>query len=192
VLRALYDRTMRLAAHRHALWWLAVIAFVESSVFPIPPDVLLIPIIIANRDKAFRIAAICTASSVVGGFFGYGIGYYFQETVGQWILDTYHLTEQYRSMQALFAEWGAWIIVVKGATPIPYKLLTIASGMLHFDIWQFTTASIISRAFRFFLVATLLWRFGAPIQTFVEERLTLVTTLFVVALIGGFVAVTYL
>lgn len=190
MIRPLYDRTMRLAAHRHALWALLAISFIESSVFPIPPDVLLIPVVLANRDHAFRIAALCTAASVVGGYVGYGIGYFLFETIGRQILETYHVMDAFHAMQDSFAEWGAWIIIVKGMTPIPYKLLTIASGALHFDLTQFTIASVISRSLRFFLLAALLWKFGPPVRSFIEERLTLVTSLFAVALVGGFLVLT--
>lgn len=192
MLRSLYDWTMRLAGHRHAIWALAAVSFIESSVFPIPPDVLLIPVVLANRPRAFHIAAVCTAASVIGGFLGYAIGFYLFESLGRPVLAFYHALEKYEQMQDLFAEWGAWIIIVKGMTPIPYKLLTIASGALHFDLLQFSIASVISRSLRFFLLAALLWRFGKPIQTFIEERLMLLTTLFAVLLVGGFLIIRFL
>lgn len=191
MLRPLYDWTIRLAGHRHALWWLAAVSFIESSFFPIPPDILLIPIILAAPTRAFRIAAICTLSSVVGGFLGYAIGHFLQPLAFS-IFEFYHIMDRFHAMEAGFAEYGAWIIIVKGMTPIPFKLLTIASGLLNFDLAQFTIASIISRALRFFLVAALLWKFGPPIRDFIERRLTLVTTVFAALLVGGFVAVIYL
>jgi membrane protein YqaA with SNARE-associated domain len=192
VLRRVYDWVLRLAAHKHASWALAAVSFIESSVFPIPPDVLLIPMVLADRRKAWMLAAIATTSSVAGGFLGYAIGYYLFDALGQPILEFYHVMDKYDALKHSFDEYGAWIIIAKGMTPIPYKLITIASGALHFDLATFTIASVVSRAMRFFLVAGLFWAFGPPIRAFVEKWLTLVTTLFVVFLIGGFVAIKYL
>lgn len=192
MLRRVYDWAMRTAAHKHAEWALAGVSFVESSVFPIPPDVILMPMVLADRSKAWRYAAIATISSVIGGFLGYAIGYFLFEAVGRPILDFYHVMDKYDSLKHSFDEWGAWIIIAKGWTPIPYKFLTITSGALQFDLLAFTIASVVSRGMRFFLVAGLLWAFGPPIRAFVEKRLTLVTTLFVVILIGGFVAIKYM
>jgi membrane protein YqaA with SNARE-associated domain len=192
MLKRLYDWTMRLAAGPYAVPALAAIAFIESSVFPIPPDILLIPLVLARPHHAWRLAAVATASSVVGGYLGYAIGYFTFETIGRPILEFYHVMARYDALKASFNEWGAWIIIAKGMTPIPYKLLTIASGAFKFDLVTFTIASLISRSVRFFLVAALLWWFGEPIRLFIERRLTLVTSLFVVALVGGFVALRYL
>ncbi|ACI98434.1 YqaA family protein [Rhodospirillum centenum] len=189
VIRPLYDWTMRLAAHPHALWALAAVSFAESSFFPIPPDVMLIPLVLACRERAFLLAGVCTLASVVGGYFGYAIGYFLFDGVGRHVFDAYGLMPAYEGLKGYFDQYGAWVIMIKGMTPIPYKLLTIASGALHFDLLEFTTASIISRSVRFFLVAALLWKFGEPIRAFVETRLTLVTTLFVILLVGGFLAV---
>lgn len=190
--RRMYDWTLSLAAGRHAERALAGVSFVESSFFPIPPDILLIPMIIARPERAWRLAAIATISSVIGGFFGYAIGYFLFEAVGQPILQFYGIVNKYDELRHLFDEWGAWIIIVKGMTPIPYKFLTITSGALHFDLAIFAVASVISRGLRFFLVAALLWKFGAPIRDFIEKRLTLVLTLGVVILVGGFVVLKYL
>jgi membrane protein YqaA with SNARE-associated domain len=192
LLQRLYDWTMRLAARPDAIWWMAFISFVESSFFPIPPDVLMIPMILAARDRAWFIAAVCTVSSVVGGFLGYAIGYFAFETIGEPVLRFYGAIDKYDAVKATFDEWGAWFIIVKGATPIPYKLVTIFAGTVQFDLVQFTFSSFLSRAMRFFLLAGLIWYFGPPIRDFIERRLTLVTTLFVVALVGGFVAIRYL
>lgn len=192
MLRRVYDWTLRLAAHKHAEWGLATVSFIESSIFPIPPDVLLVPMVLADRRKAWRLAIIATISSVIGGFLGYAIGYFLFEAVGRPILEFYHVMDKYDSLKHSFDEWGAWIIIAKGWTPIPYKFLTITSGALHFDLAAFTIASVVSRGMRFFLVAALFWAFGPPIRAFVEKWLTLVTTLFVVMLIGGFVAIKYL
>jgi membrane protein YqaA with SNARE-associated domain len=192
MLRRLYDWTLSLASGRHAEKTLAAVSFVESSFFPIPPDILLIPMIIAQPDRAWRLAFIATLSSVIGGFFGYAIGYFLFEAVGQPILQFYGIVDKYDELRHLFDEWGAWIIIVKGMTPIPYKFLTITSGALHFDLLIFALASVVSRGVRFFLVAALLWKFGAPIRDFIEKRLTLVLTLSLVILIGGFVVIKYL
>jgi membrane protein YqaA with SNARE-associated domain len=192
MLRRLYDWVIRLAGHRHAIAAMGVVAFAESSFFPIPPDVMLVPLVLANRKKAFRIALVCTVCSVLGGLLGYAIGFYFFETVGAWLVRTYGLQDGLERFRAGFAEWGIWIILIKGLTPIPYKLVTIASGAAHFDLFTFVWASIVTRGVRFFLVAALLWKFGEPIRRFIEERLSLVTSLFLVALVGGFVAFRYL
>ena len=189
MLRQLYEWTLSLAASRHAVRALAVVSFVESSFFPIPPDALLVPMIIADRRRAWYYALVATIASVLGGFLGYAIGYFAFDTIGEPLLRFYGVTEQYQSLQHLYDRWGAWLIVIKGATPIPYKLVTIASGAFHFDLLTFTVASVISRGIRFFLIAALLWRFGEPIRDFIEKRLTLVFSVSVVALVGGFLVV---
>jgi membrane protein YqaA with SNARE-associated domain len=192
MLRSLYDWVIRLAGHPRAIPILGVISFLESSIFPIPPDVMLIPMVLANRDKAFRIALVCTVCSVLGGLLGYAIGYYFFETLGEWVVKTYGLQSGLAAFRAGFAEYGIWIILIKGLTPIPYKLVTIASGAAHFALFTFVWASIVTRGVRFFVVAALLWKFGEPIRAFIEKRLTLVTWLFLIALVGGFVVFRYL
>jgi membrane protein YqaA with SNARE-associated domain len=192
MIRSLYDWVIRLAGHPRAVPALGVISFLESSVFPIPPDVMLIPMVLANRAKAFTIAAVCTVTSVLGGMLGYAIGYYAFETIGEWVVRTYHLQAGLDAFRAGFDKYGVWIILIKGLTPIPYKLVTIASGAAHFDLFTFVWASIVTRGARFFLVAALLWKFGEPIRTFVEKRLTLLTWLFLIALVGGFVAFRYI
>jgi membrane protein YqaA with SNARE-associated domain len=190
-LKRLYDWMMELAGHRHALWWLAIVSFIESSVFPIPPDVMLIPMVLAARHKAWRYAMVATLASVVGGWLGYAIGYSLFETLGRPVIAFYHLEAGFASFQAKFNEWGAWIVLLKGMTPIPYKLVTIASGVVHLDPVVFTLASIGSRAIRFFLVAGLLYAYGEPIRRFIEERLSLVTSAFVVLLVGGFLIIKF-
>ncbi len=192
MLQRLYDRAMRLAASEHAIPALAAVSFIESSIFPIPPDVLLVPMILANPRRAWSLAAIATAASVLGGYLGYAIGYYTFAAIGRPILEFYHVMDKYDELKAAFDQWGAWIIIAKGMTPVPFKLLTIASGALKFDLATFTVAAVISRSLRFFLVAALLWRFGEPVRRFIERRLTLVTSAFVVALVGGFVMLRYL
>jgi membrane protein YqaA with SNARE-associated domain len=183
---------MRMAAHPRARWVLAAVSFTESSFFPIPPDAMLVPMILADPKRAWSIAAICTVASVIGGFFGYAIGYFLFETVGQWVIQLYGLQKGFAEFEQKFNEWGLWIILIKGLTPIPYKLITIASGAVKFDLLVFGLASVVTRAGRFFLVAALLKVFGPPVREFVEKRLTLVTTAFLVAVIGGFVVLRYL
>jgi membrane protein YqaA with SNARE-associated domain len=192
MLRRLYDWVIRLAGSPRAIPAMAVVAFAESSFFPIPPDVMLIPMVLANRTKAFRIALVCTVASVLGGLLGYAIGFYFLETIGDWLVRTYGLQAGLDRFRDGFAEYGIWIILIKGLTPIPYKVVTIASGAAHFDLFTFVWASIVTRGARFFLVAALLWRFGEPIRAFIDKRLTLVTWVFLIALLGGFVVLRYL
>ncbi len=189
MLKKLYDRTMALSAHRHALLALAVISFAESSVFPIPPDILLIPMVLAARGSAWRIALVCTVASVAGGFAGYGIGYLLFETVGRPILDLYGYGAQFTRFQGYYNEWGAWIVAGAGLTPFPYKVITIASGVTALDPVIFGVASAVSRGLRFFAEAALLWHFGQPIRAFVEGNLGLLTTVFFVLLVGGFALV---
>src|SRR5260370_12437 len=171
---------------------LLLVSFAESSVFPIPPDILLIPMILARPREAWRLAAYCTLASVAGGLLGYAIGYFLFDTVGRPILEFYHAMDRYDALKAGFDQWGVWIIILKGMTPIPYKLITIASGVAHFDFGLFIGASIVSRSLRFFLVAAILWQFRDAPPRFIERRLTLATSLFAVALVGGFVALRYL
>jgi membrane protein YqaA with SNARE-associated domain len=192
MLDRLYSRILALAANDHAVPALALVAFAESSFFPLPPDLLLIPMILAQPRRAFRLAAICTGASVLGGFLGYAIGYLLFDAIGRPVLEFYHAMDRYETLKAAFAEWGVWIIIIKGLTPIPYKLVTIASGVVHFNLAAFAFASLISRGLRFFLLAALLWRFGEPVRRFIERRLMLVTSLFALALAGGFVALRYM
>lgn len=192
MLQKTYDWMMEKAAHRNAVWWLAFISFIESSVFPIPPDLMLIPMVLAAPTRWFRLAMVCTLSSVVGGYLGYAIGYYFMDSIGAAILAALHLTEKFDAFKPLVDEYGVWVIIVKGATPIPYKLITIAAGAFHFDLAHFSFASFIARGMRFFLVAVLLWRFGPPIRVFVERRLKLVTTALVVLMVAGVAVLKFL
>jgi len=192
MLRRLYDWMMTLAAGPNALWALAAVSFVESSFFPIPPDVLMIPMVLAAPRRAWLIAAVATVSSVIGGFLGYAIGYFLFDAIGRPVLEFYHAMDKYAAVKETFDHWGAWFIIVKGATPIPYKIVTIFSGAVHFDLLQFALSSIVSRSMRFFLVAALLWQFGEPIREFIDRRLTLVTTAFAALVVGGFFVIRYL
>jgi membrane protein YqaA with SNARE-associated domain len=173
----------------HALFW---VSFIESSFFPIPPDVMLIPMVMANRAKAWTFASIATVGSVIGGVFGYAIGYFVFEQIGLPILNFYGKAESFNVFAEWFNRWSVWIIVIKGMTPFPYKVLTITAGFTAMPLLQFMVASVIARSMRFYLVAGLLYFFGEPIREFIERRLTLVTTLFVVLLVGGFLALKFL
>jgi len=192
MMRRVYDWMMRSASHERAPQALFWISFVESSVFPIPPDIMLIPMILAQRAKAWLYATIATVGSVLGGIAGYAIGYFLFEYIGQPILAFYGYGGKFQDAAALFNEWGVLILIAKGWTPFPYKVLTIAAGAFHMSLLPFILASIVARAMRFYLVAALLYFFGEPIRDFIEKRLTLVTTAFVVALVGGFVAIKYI
>ena len=186
MLRRFYDNVLALAASRYAPWWLAVISFSESSFFPIPPDALLIPMCLARPDRAWRLALICTVSSVVGGAFGYLIGYALFEVLAAAVIQFYHYEAAFERFRAMYAEYGLWVILVKGFTPIPYNIVTIASGAADFNFVVFMLASLATRGARFFLVAGLIRAYGEPVRGFIERRLTLVTTLGVVGIVGGF------
>ena len=179
-------RDSSLAQSPYALWALAIVAFVESSFFPIPPDVLMIPMIIARPSRAFLIAAVATVASVAGGMFGYYIGAALMETLGQPILELYGKADSFAEMSAVFNAYGAWAVVVAGVTFLPFKVITIFSGVTGLPFSVFVVSSIFARALRFFLVAALLWKFGAPIRDFIERRLGLVFIVFCVILVGGF------
>lgn len=192
MLRALYDFVLRLAGHRHAGAWLSVVSFAESSFFPIPPDAMLVPMCLARPERAWRYAALCTIASVLGGVLGYLIGYFLFEAIAQPILAAYGHAEALESFRGWFSRWGAAVILIKGLTPIPFKIVTIGAGAAAFDPWIFLLTSIITRGTRFFLVAAMLRRFGEPVRGFIEERLTLITTVVAVAIVGGFAALRFL
>lgn len=191
MLRRTYDWLMREAESPRSEKVLAAVSFAESSFFPIPPDVMLVPMVLARPQHAWRIATIATIASVVGGLFGYLIGAFLFDTIGNWLLDLYGLQDKAAAFQQSYQQWGLWIILIKGLTPIPFKLVTIASGMAHFSIPLFIVASIITRGARFFLLVALLQRFGMPIRSFIEERLTLVTTGFAALIVLGFLALKF-
>ena len=192
MIRRLYDWTLSLAASRHALWALAFVAFVESSVFPIPPDILMIPMIVATPSRAFLIAGVALVASVLGGLLGYYIGYGLFETVGRPVLEFYGKDAYFEGFRTRYNEWGAWAVLIAGITPFPYKVITILSGTTALSLPVFIVASIVARGLRFFVLAGLLWKFGEPIRSFIERRLGLMFTLFVVLLFGGFLLVRYL
>jgi membrane protein YqaA with SNARE-associated domain len=183
---------MALADHPHALWWLAVVSFAESSVFPIPPDVLMIPMILARPSRAWLIALVALVSSVLGGILGYAIGAFFYEGIGQPVLQAMGKGAAMEAFNTRFNDFGFWAVLAAGITPFPYKVITIMSGWTGMPLATFVATSILARAVRFFAVAGLLRLFGAPVRAFIEQRLGLVFTLFVVLLFGGFLVVRYL
>lgn len=190
-IRWIYDWTLAIAAHKRASWGLAAVSFAESSFFPIPPDVLLVPMCIAQPKKAWFYATVCTIASVLGGILGYAIGWFLYDTLGLWIIQLYGLTERAAHFEQEFAEWGLWIILIKGLTPIPFKLVTILCGFAHFNFFVFVLASIVTRGARFFLVAGLVYLYGEPIREFVEKRLNTVALGVLGVIILGFVVVRY-
>lgn len=192
MLKRLYDWTMDKAAHAHAERWLFVISFIESSFFPIPPHPMLGLMCLARPDKALRYGAICTLASVLGGLFGYAIGYFAYEAVGVSLLKALGLWDSFPAAACYLREYGAEIILVKGATPIPFKLLTLTAGFIQMNLFTFIWASVLSRAFQFMLVGFLFWKFGRPIKAFIEKYLALLSAAFVVAVVGGFIAFSML
>lgn len=192
MIRRLYDWVIGLAQHPHALWALALVSFVESSVFPIPPDVLMIPMILARPNRAFLIAAVAMVSSVLGGLLGYYIGAALFDVIGQPVLSFYGKEAAFDEMAARFNHYGAWAVLIAGVTPFPYKVITIFSGTTGLSLPVFILSSIVARGLRFFIVAGLLWKFGSPIRDFIERRLGLMFTLFVIILAAGFWLVRYL
>ncbi|MEJ2410046.1 MAG: VTT domain-containing protein [Novosphingobium sp.] len=192
MLRRLYDWTMEKAAHRHAAWWLAAFAFMEASFFPVPPHPLLGLMCLAEPKKAIRFSMIATLASVVGGLLGYAIGHFAFEAFGESMLRALHLYDSFPKAACYLREYGAEIIVVKGATPIPFKLLTITAGFIGMNLLVFIGASVISRSISFMIVGVLFRLFGAPIKAFIDKYLGLVTVGFVVLIIAGFLAMAFL
>ena len=185
MIRRLYEWMLRMAEHPQALWVLAFVAFIESSVFPIPPDVLMIPMILARPSRAWLIAGVALAASVLGGLLGYAIGALAYEQIGQPVLAALGKGDAMAEFNIHFNDLGFWAVLVAGVTPFPYKVITIMSGWTGMSLGTFILTSILARGLRFFLVAALLWKFGAPIKEFIERRLGLMFTLFVVLLAGG-------
>ena len=192
MLTRLYQWTLAKAAHRHAERWLFAISFMESSFFPIPPHPLLGLMCLARPERALRYGFICTLASVLGGLLGYAIGHFFFAAFGTAILDTLGLRESFPTAQCYLREYGAQIILIKGATPIPFKLITITAGFVGLPLFTFLWASIASRAFQFMIVGFLFWKFGRPIKAFIEKYLAWLSALFLVLIVGGFVAASML
>lgn len=185
MLRALYNWIHRRAARRDAVWWMAGVSFAESSFFPLPPDVMLVPMCLAEPKKLWWYTNVCAIASLIGGFFGYAIGFYFFDTVGRWIFDLYDLWDAYYGFQESFNHVGPWLLILKGVTPIPYKLLAITAGIAKMDIVIFALCSLVARFSRFYMIAILLHFYGPQVQQIIEKRLMLVTTVLLVVVIGG-------
>lgn len=192
MMKRLYDRTIRMAEHRHALWVLAVVSFIESSVFPIPPDVLIIPMILARPSKAWLIAGVALVASVIGGLLGYAIGALAYQELGRPILEALGKGDAIEAFRTRFNDFGFWAVLTAGVTPFPYKVITIMSGVTAMPLATFIATSILARGLRFFILAALLRKFGAPIRDFIERRLGILTIVFVVVLFGGFYLVNHL
>jgi len=192
MLRRLYDWCVAAADKPYAAWLMGALAFAESSIFPIPPDVMLIPMSLARPRRAFAFATLCTLTSVAGGLLGYAIGALLYDSVGQWLIHLYRYGNKVEVFREQYARWGTWIIILKGLTPIPYKVVTITAGFAGFSIGLFVICSIIARGMRFYLVAFLLNRYGDRARAIIEERLTFWVTISAVVLVAGAIAVVYL
>jgi membrane protein YqaA with SNARE-associated domain len=192
LLRRLYDWCLGAADKPHALWIMGAVSFAESSFFPVPPDVMLIPMALARPERAYVLAAWCTATSVAGGLLGYAIGALLYDSVGAWLIQLYHYGDKVETFRAAYAQWGAWIILLKGLTPIPYKIVTITSGFAGYNLGLFVVFSIIARATRFFVLAFLLHRYGEQARHIIEKRLGLWVTLGAALVVIGIVIALYL
>ncbi|HEY7999416.1 MAG TPA: YqaA family protein [Pseudolabrys sp.] len=192
MLRRLYDWCLGAADKPHALWIMGAVSFAESSFFPVPPDVMLIPMALARPQRAYVLAAWCTVTSVAGGLLGYAIGALLYDSVGAWLIQLYHYGDKVETFRAAYAQWGAWIILLKGLTPIPYKIVTITSGFAGYNLALFVVFSIIARATRFFVLALLLHRYGEQARHIIEKRLGLWVLLGAALIVIGIVAALYL
>lgn len=192
MLRRMYDWCIAAADKRYALWLMGIVSFAESSFFPIPPDVMLIPMSLARPQKAWLYALVCTVTSVAGGVVGYAIGALLYDSVGQWVIQLYGYGEKVEAFRAAYAEYGAWIILLKGLTPIPYKIVTITSGFAGYSLFFFILFSIITRGARFYLLAFLLNRYGPAAREIIEKRLGFWVTIGVIGLLLGFVVVYWI
>ena len=192
LLHQMYDLMLKLSAHTNAMFFLFLVAFAESSFFPIPPDVMIIPMVLATPNKAWRIAGLATIASVLGGYFGYVIGAFCFDWIAKPILEMYNALEQFQEFEDYYHKFGAWIVFAAGLTPFPYKIITIASGVVHLDLFVFTVASILARGMRFFFVAWLLKKYGEPMKVFIEKNLGWLSVLFLILLIGSFMLIKWL
>ncbi|MBP2310969.1 YqaA family protein [Azospirillum soli] len=185
MLKPLYNRILQLSARKDAVWWMAGVSFAESSFFPLPPDIMLVPMCLSEPKKLWRYTNICALASLIGGLFGYAVGFYLFESVGRLIIDFYNAQDSFQRFQDMFAEFGPWFLILKGVTPIPYKLLTITAGFAHLDLTVFILCSIVARFSRFYMIAILLHFYGPQVRDIIEKRLMLVTTVLLVIVIGG-------
>ena len=189
ILRSLYNWTLKKAEHKYSAWILSIVAFVESSFFPIPPDILLIPMIIAKKTKAWIYAFICTVSSVAGGIAGYSIGYFFYNSLGILIVKAYGLTNSFNTFEEYYNQFGILIVFGAGFTPFPFKFITIASGFFSLNIFLFILVAIFARGLRFYLLAVLLFIFGDKIKLLIDKYFNLLATLFFILLVGSVIII---
>ena len=192
LLRSLYNWTLKKAEHKYSSWILSIVSFAESSFFPIPPDILLIPMIIAKRVKAWMYAFICTFSSVLGGVAGYAIGYFFYSSIGVLIIDAYHLSSSFNTFESYYNEYGILIVLGAGFTPFPFKFITIASGVFKLNIIHFILVATFARGLRFYLIAFLLYFFGNPIKELIDKYFNLLASLFFILLLGSIIFIKFL
>jgi len=188
----IYDCMIDLASRPTAMYWLFAVAFIESSFFPIPPDIMLIPMVLATPQKAWKIAGVATIASVLGGYLGYAIGVYFFDMLAKPLLEFYGYLKQFEEFQGYYHEWGAWIVFGAGITPFPYKVITIASGVVHLDLFVFGFVSVLSRGMRFYLVAWLLAKYGQSMKIFIEKNLGILSVIFLLLLLGGFALIKFM
>lgn len=191
MLRKSYDWVLGFANHPKAVWILGAVSFAESSFFPIPPDPLYMAMLLGQKNRIWFLAFICTITSVVGGWLGYLIGYAFYETIGEWLIEVYKMQDSFNSIQGVFDRWGFWFISFKALTPIPYKFVTLTCGVVHYNFAFFTIASIIARGTRFYMLAVLFWKYGPAMKEYIDQNLTLVTSIGLGALVSGFVILSY-
>ncbi len=192
MLRRLYNWCIDAAGKPYASWIMGVVSFAESSFFPVPPDVMLVPMSLARPDRAYFYATLCTVTSVAGGLLGYFIGAYLYESLGLWLIQLYGYGSNIEAFREAYREWGAWIILLKGMTPIPYKIVTIASGFTNYPLLPFILLSFIARGMRFYIVAFLLNRYGIRVRVILEERLELWVGLGAIILVAGIIGAAYL
>jgi len=189
LLRSLYNWTLKKAEHKYSSWILSIVSFSESSFFPIPPDVLLIPMIIAKRTKAWTYALICTLSSVLGGIAGYAIGFFLFNSIGILIIEFYHLSNSFNSFENYYKEYGILIVLGAGFTPFPFKFITIASGVFSLNIFLFILTALVARGLRFYLLASLLFIFGEKIKILIDKYFNILAVLFFIILVGSFMII---
>ncbi len=191
-MKKIYDWMLNAASKENALWVLFAVSFIESSFFPIPPDIMLIPMVLATPKKAWKIAGTCTIASVLGGYFGYAIGFLGFDLIAKPLLEFYGYMDKFDSFKQYYIEYGAWIVFAAGLTPFPYKVITIASGAVGMNLVVFGIASIVARGMRFFLVSGMLKVCGEPIKEFIEKHFGLLSIIFFILLFGGFILIKYL
>ncbi len=188
VLRSVYNWLVERAKHPQAIWWMCAVSFAESSFFPLPPDILLVPMSLKTPSRMWWYATLCSMASVAGGLLGYAIGYYLFQSLGQPVIEFYHAEAAFGRFQTAFAVYGPWFLILKGVTPVPYKLLTIAAGFAKLDFTVFVLCSMVARLSRYYMVTALLWKFGPEVEKFIERRLMVVTGIILAGIVVGVVS----